>query len=72
MSNSDTDAKRQESFFSDEVTFYLHELVNKHNIRYWCETNPRVTIESAVKSLKLNVGYTMSKTQLIGPFLFLR
>ena len=56
--------------FFDEVTFYLHELVNIHNIRYWCETNPCVTIESSVKSLKLNICYAMSKTQLIGPFFF--
>ena len=62
--------KDKKVFFSGEVTFYLHELVNKHNIRYWCETNPRVTIESAVKSLKLNVCYAMSKIQLIGPFFF--
>ena len=28
---------------SNEATFYLHQLANKHNIRYWCETNPRIT-----------------------------
>ena len=39
--------------FSDEATFYLHELINKHNIRHSCETNPRVAIESVMKS-KLN------------------
>ena len=38
------DNDTQESlFFSDEVTFYLHQLVNKYNIRYWCETTSRVT-----------------------------
>ena len=50
------DNDTQESLFlSDEATFYLHGLVNKYNIRYWCETNPRVTIELVMKSPKLNV-----------------
>lgn len=55
-------------FFSDEATFYLQGLVNKHNIRYWSETNPHVTIETAMKSAKLNVWCAMSKNHLIGPF----
>ena len=47
------DNDTQESLlFSSEATFYLHGLVNKHNIRYQCETNSRVIIESIMKSLK--------------------
>ena len=57
-------------FFSHKVAFYLHELVNKHDIRYWCETNPRVTIELVMKSTKLNICCAMSKNQLIRPFFF--
>ncbi len=49
------------SFFSDEATFYLHGLVNKRNIRYWCESHPHVTVEAVIKSPKLNVWCTMSK-----------
>ena len=57
------DNNTQESLlFSDEATFYLHGLVNKHNIRYGCEKNPRVTIESIMKSpAKLKVWCAMSK-----------
>ena len=57
-------------FFSDEATFYLNGLVNKHNVRYWSEDNPHETIETAMKSPKLNVWCAMSKNQLIGPFFF--
>ncbi len=58
------------NFFSDEATFYLNGLVNKHNIRYWSETNPHFTIETVMKSPKLNVWCAMSKNRLIGPFFF--
>jgi hypothetical protein len=65
------DKNTQENlFFSDEATFYLHGLVNKHNIRYWSESNPHVTIETVMKSPKLNVWCAMSKNHLIGPFFF--
>jgi hypothetical protein len=57
-------------FFSDEATFYLRGLVNKHNIRYWCEINPHVTVETVMNSPKLNVWCAMSKNQIIGPFFF--
>ena len=63
--------KVQENFFfSDEATFYLRGLVNKHNVRYWSESNPHVTIETVMKSPKLNVWCAMSKNYLIRPFFF--
>ena len=50
------DPKIQENvFFSDEATFYVNEFVNKHNIRYGCETDPHDTLETVMKSPKLNV-----------------
>ena len=52
---------QQNLFFSDKATFYLNRLVNKHNVRYWSDTNPRVTIETVTKSLKLNVFCALSK-----------
>ncbi|CAF3832996.1 unnamed protein product [Rotaria magnacalcarata] len=58
------------SFFSDEATFYLRGLVNKHNIRYWCENNPHVSVETVMNSPKLNVWCAMSKNQIIGSFFF--
>jgi hypothetical protein len=48
-------AIQENLFFSDEAVFYLHGLVNKHKIRYWSESNPNVTIETAMKSPKVNV-----------------
>ena len=59
---------QQNLFFSDEATFYLNGLVNKHNVRYWSDTNPHVTIESVMKSPKLNVWCAMSKNQSVGPY----
>jgi DDE superfamily endonuclease/Helix-turn-helix domain (DUF4817) len=57
-------------FFSDEATFYLKGLVNKHNVRYWSESNPHVTFETARKSEKVNVWCALSKNKIIGPYFF--
>ncbi len=63
------DIKTQENvFLSDEATFHSNVLVNKHNIRYWCEYNPRANIETVMNSSKANVWCAMSKDRLIGPF----
>ncbi|CAF1482110.1 unnamed protein product [Rotaria magnacalcarata] len=65
------DSHMQENlFFSDEATFYVSGLVSKHNIRYWSETNPHVTIETVMNSPKLNVWCAMSKSKLLGPYFF--
>ena len=65
------DTEIQENvLFSDEATFYVNRFVNKHNIIYWCETNPHQTLETVMKSPKLNVWCALSKNQLIGPFFF--
>ena len=61
---------QQNLFFSDEATFYLNGLVNKHNVRYWSDTNSHVTIETVMKSPKLNVCCAMSKNQLVGAAFF--
>ena len=57
-------------FFSDEATFYLNGLVNKHNVRYWSETNPHVAIETVMNCPKINVWCAMSKNVIIGPYFF--
>jgi len=65
------DSKIQENvFFSDEATFYSSAFVNKHNIRYRCETNPHATVETIMNSQKLNIWCALSKNRLIGPFFF--
>ena len=61
---------QQNLFLSDEATFYLNGLVNKHNVIYWSDTNPHVTIETVMKSPKLNVWCAMSKNQLVGAYFF--
>ena len=57
-------------FFSDESTFYISGVVNKHNCRTWAATNPFTTIEAAMNSPKVNVCCTMSNKQIIGPYFF--
>ena len=61
---------QQNLFFSEEAILYLNELVNKHNVRYWSDTNPHVTIETVMKYPKLNVLCAMSKNQLVEPYFF--
>jgi hypothetical protein len=57
-------------FFSDESTFYLSGLVNKHNCRFWSSSNQFVTVGEAMNSAKINVWCAMSSKQIIGPFFF--
>ncbi|CAF1445158.1 unnamed protein product [Adineta ricciae] len=57
-------------FFSDESTFYISGLVNKHNCRVWAENNPYITMESAMKSAKVNVWCAMSNKEIIGLYFF--
>ncbi len=57
-------------FFSDQAIFYLNGSVNKDNVRYWSEINPHVTIETVMKSPKVNVWCAMSKNELVKPFFF--
>ena len=57
-------------FFSDESTFYISGVVNKHNCRTWAATNPFTTIEAAMNSPKVNVWCTMSNKQIISRYFF--
>ena len=57
-------------FFSDESTFYISGMVNKHNYRTWTVTNPFTTIEAAMNCPKVNVWCAMSDKQIIGPDFF--
>lgn len=57
-------------FFSDESTFYISGVVNKHNCRTWAANNPFTTIEVAMNSPKVNVWCSMSNKQIIGPYFF--
>jgi hypothetical protein len=57
-------------FFSDESTFYISGVVNKHNCRIWTPTNPFISIETAMNTAKVNVWCAMSSKQIIGPYFF--
>ena len=48
-------------FFSDEA-YYLKD---KHNVRYWSETNSHVTFEASRKSPKVNAWRAMSKNKIV-------
>ena len=47
------------SFFPTKAAFHLNDLINKHNVRYWCETNPSIQLETVMKSPKVNVWCAM-------------
>ena len=42
-------------FFFDASTFYIYEVVNKHNCLTWAVTNSFITIVAAMNSAKVNV-----------------
>ena len=48
------DHNEENFFFSDEAAFHLNVLINKHNVRYWYETNPNIQPETVMKSPKVN------------------
>lgn len=55
--------------FSDECTFFLHGLVNRHNMRYWCDENPHeFRTEHTQHPQKLNVWAGFLGDNIIGPF----
>lgn len=57
------------SFFSDEATFVLNGEVNKHNCRYWSDTNPHWMIEGHTQyPQKVNVWAGILNDTLIGPY----
>ena len=44
-------------------------MVNRHNSRYWCDTNPRMFQEAYTQHPeKLNIGTGMYGNSLVGPF----
>ena len=56
--------------FSDEATFHLSVKVNRHDVRIWGTENPRVVVENARNSPKVNVFCAISNEKLYGPFFF--
>jgi hypothetical protein len=56
--------------FSDEAHFHLNGAVNKHNFRYWSQTNPGWVSEEPLHSPKCTVWAAIWEGGTIGPFFF--
>lgn len=55
--------------FTDESTFHLNGYVNRHNCRYWCESNPNEFREAHTqRPKKSNVWAGILGNEIIGPF----
>ena len=55
--------------FSDESTFFLNGIVNRHNCRYWDNENPHIFQEGHTQfPEKINVWAGIYGNEIIGPF----
>lgn len=55
--------------FSDEATFHLNGVINRHNCRYWSDSNPHWVVEDDTQNQeKVNVWAGLLADQVIGPF----
>ena len=60
----------QRTFFSDEATFHVSGVVNRHNVRIWGKENPRVYHQREMNSPYVNVWCAVLRNQVIGPYFF--
>jgi hypothetical protein len=58
--------------FSDEATFHLSDMVNRHNMRIWGTELPREVMEYQRESPKVNVWCGLMADEVIGPFFLQR
>ena len=56
--------------FSDESTFHVSGLINRHNSRIWGSQNPHETYELERDSPELNVWCGIMHDKIVGPFFF--
>ncbi|MCQ7131119.1 DUF4817 domain-containing protein [Salmonella enterica] len=56
--------------FTDEATFHVSGLLNRHNVRIWGSENPHASRELVRDSPKVNVWCGLMSTRIIGPFFF--
>ena len=57
--------------FSDEAIFYLSENVNRHNFRYWPDTNPHWPEATPVQGdPRVMVWAGILEDQIVGPYFF--
>ena len=55
---------------SDEVHFELNGCVNKQNIYFWTEENPKETTEISLHSERVTVWCGIHEHRIIGPYFF--
>ncbi|GBN58777.1 hypothetical protein AVEN_213913-1 [Araneus ventricosus] len=56
--------------FSDEATFHVSGIVNRHNTRIWGLENPHAVLQQARDSRKVYVSCVVLHDRIIGPFIF--
>jgi hypothetical protein len=56
--------------FSDEATFHVCGMVNRHSMSIWGTVNPRATVEHVHASPKVNVFCAVASRKVYGPFFF--
>jgi hypothetical protein len=57
-------------WMSDEAHFHLNGFVNKKNLCYWSEVNPREVHQRPLRSEKVTVRCAVSANGIIGPHFF--
>ncbi len=60
----------EDIFFSDEAHFDLHGNVNKQNMRYYAECNPKITCPKPLHSPRVTVWCAVSARAIVGPYFF--
>ena len=56
--------------FSDEASFHVSRIVNRHNVPIWGSENPHEYREAEKDSPKVNVWCGLMHDRIIGPFFF--
>jgi len=56
--------------FSDEAIFHLSGHVNRHNTRYWSDSNPHITFETQQFDPRVMVWCGIHDFKIIGPYFF--
>ena len=56
--------------FTDEATFSVDQVVNRHNCRIWGTENPHETFEKPRVSPKVQVWCGVHHSQIVGPYFF--
>lgn len=60
----------QNVLFSDEATFHLSGIINRHNCRIWGSRNPHVSVMHERDTPKVNVWLGLMHNAIIEPFFF--